>query len=68
MINKNQNVKSSWTKMKHMCIICLNKFKCMTNQNGYKYLTMCDECLISIPLRHFKDLPRIPNYRNKKHV
>lgn len=53
--------------MKHMCVICLSKWFCGIGKprKGQKkrptctgtFLTQCDECLISIPLRYFKDLP-----------
>lgn len=66
MNKQKSNIESSWARMKHLCIICLTKFSCPTHKDTHRYLTMCDQCLISIPLRHFKDLPIIPNYRKKR--
>ena len=53
--------------MKHMCVICLSKWFCGIGKPKKgepkkprctgEFLTQCDECLISIPLRYFKDLP-----------
>lgn len=44
-------------EFKHLCVICLTTFSCYGGRCTRKFLTQCDTCLISIPLRYYKDLP-----------
>lgn len=44
-----------------MCVICLTKFKQKQVHDDCPSVFPCDECLISIPLRHYKDLPPPPH-------
>jgi hypothetical protein len=50
-----------------MCVICLREWFCgiakrkkgepMKPRCTGKFMTQCDECLISIPIRHIRNLP-----------
>ena len=56
--------------MKHFCVICWAKWfcgigKCRPKCSG-NFLTMCDKCLISIPLRQYRNLPPRKYFKSKK--
>lgn len=44
-----------------MCVICLTKFRKDQVCKESDTLIRCDTCLISIPLRYYKDLPPRPH-------